>query len=461
MPLSRREFARLVAGTGALAAYEQLGLSAASAAPLGNYRAMVGVFLYGGNDGWNTLVPTDDDRYRAYAAARGPSLALRQDALVPLAGVPYGLHPALAALKPIWDEGAMTAVMNVGTLFQPLTRALYQLRSDLRPINLMSHSDEQNHWSGLRARSVNVDGFMGRINDRMGGVAATPQLISIAGSNLALIGRSSAPLVLSSTESFRLNGTGEVTREALARQAAVDAFAGGSAFGADLGAVTGLTGQTFATAYRQGAVVDGLMSKPSAIEECFIDARGQPLTNDIALQLKRAARMIELREALGHQRQVFFVNQGGFDTHADQVIAGDPTSGEHAKLLADLGDAVAAFHRALQLLGVADAVTTFTMSDFGRTYRGNASMGSDHAWGSNHLVIGGAVQPGVIHGTYPDQTLGGSDDCDLNGRWIPSLSQEEYIGPIARWFGVADADLPYVFPNWSTWLGRNPVPIFA
>jgi uncharacterized protein (DUF1501 family) len=203
------------------------------------------------------------------------------------------------------------------------------------------------------------------------------------------------------------------------------------------------------------------MRGPGLVDRFFVDASGQPLTSDIALQLKRAARMIEARDQLGHTRQAFFTSQGNYDTHANQVLPGDPTAGDHARLLTDLGQGLAAFYAAIKALGVAGQVTAFTMSDFGRVYKGNAQLGSDHAWGSNHLVLGGAVHGQAVHGLYPDQSLGGPDDCDIDGRWIPTLSQEEYIGPIARWYGVADSDLPYVFPNWATWQGRTRVPIFV
>ncbi len=195
MSFSRRDFSKLIAGAGVFAAATQLGQAASIAQSVGgDYRAMVGVFLYGGHDGWNMLVPTDG-RYSAYASARGSALALRQQALTPLAGVPFGLHPSLAPLKKAWTEGALASVVNTGSLLQPLNRTMLAQRPDLAPLNLMSHSDEQNHWEGMQVRNASQTGFLGRLADRMA-PTATPSLISFAGSSLALIGSQSSPLIL-------------------------------------------------------------------------------------------------------------------------------------------------------------------------------------------------------------------------------------------------------------------------
>ena len=460
MAISRREFHRLLGGAGALAAAGQLGRSAAVAQSAPAFRAMVGVFLFGGNDAWQMVVP-NDDRYAGYAASRG-AIALKQSALMPLSGTAFGLHPSFKPLQTAWDEGAMNVVLNSGTLFQPLTKALYQSRADLRPLNLMSHADEQNHWQGLRARDVNLDGFMGRIADRLG-AADMPQLMSIAGSTLALIGKSSSPLVVPSTGALVRNGYNAAATDAAtkARQAGLDAFADGSG----LGEVTSLTGRTISGAYAQAVQANTILSSTtSAVDQYFKNpTTGATLTSDVSRQLLRVARLIEARGALGHSRQVYFASQGGYDTHSGQVNAADTATGTQANLYADLAMALAAFYAAMKALGVQDNVTAFTMSDFGRVYKSNAQLGTDHAWGSNHLVVGGAVRDQMVHGAYPNTALGGPDDANSDGRWIPTIAQEEYIGAIAQWFGVTAADMPYVFPNWATWSGggRGPVPLFA
>jgi len=454
MTVSRREMMQLVAGGSAAAALGQLGLSSALAADAGGYRAMVGVFLFGGNDAWNMVVPTDG-RYADYAKQRGSGLALAQSSLVPLTGTAFGLHAAMAPLKAVWADGGLGVVLNIGTLFAPLTKALYTSRPDLRPVNLMSHEDQQNQWQGMRTRATNNDGFMGRINDRAQ-AASLPPLISIAGSNLALIGDHSAPLILPSSGSIVRNGYNAAATDAVtkARQAALDVFADASSYGA----VTDLTGKGMSSAYAQAVQANSIVSATtSAVDKHFVHpTTGAALTSDISRQLLRAARMIEARGTLGHAKQTFFVSQGGYDTHTNELAS-------HNNLYGDLANALAGFYNAMKALGLQDNVTAFTMSDFGRVFKGNASGGTDHAWGSNHLVIGGALANGKVHGRYPDMTFGGPEDTSNDGRWIPSIATEEYVGAIAQWYGVSAADMPYIFPNWANWNGggRGPVPLFG
>ena len=445
---------RLVAGGSAAATLGHIGISSALAADAGNYRAMVAVFLFGGNDAWNMVAPTDS-RYADYAKQRGSSIALAQSSLVPLTGTAFGLHPSFASLKTAWDEGALNVVLNTGTLVQPLTKALYTSRPDLRPLSLMSHEDQQNQWQGMRMRAQNNDGFLGRINDRAA-AARLPPLISIAGSQLALIGDRSAPLILPSSGTIVRSGYNAASTDAAvkARQSALDVFADGSSFGT----VTDLTGKGMSSAYAQAVEANTIVAAAtSAVDKYFVNpANGAALNSDISRQLLRAARMIEARNSLGHAKQTFFVSQGGYDTHTNQLAS-------HNGSYADLSNALAGFYNAMKALGMQDNVTAFTMSDFGRVFKGNASAGTDHAWGSNHLVVGGAVSNGKVHGRYPDLTFGGPEDSSNDGRWIPSIATEEYVGAIAQWYGVSAADLPYVFPNWSTWNGggRGAVPLFA
>ena len=461
MAISRRELAKLIAGGSAFAAIGQLGLTAALAQSVPAFRAMVGVFLFGGNDGWNMVVPTDG-RYAAYASARNAALVLPQSSLASLPGSAFGLHPSFAPLLTAWNEGALNVVLNTGSLFAPLTKTLYQTRPDLDPLNLMSHADEQAHWQGNRVRDVSLDGFMGRLADKLPS-AATPPLISVAGSNLITIGQSSSPLVLPSTGGIVRNGFVTNPTDALtqAREAALSAFSDGSAFGS----ITNLTGQGISSAYAQAVTANTIVSSTtSQVDQYFKNpTTGAALTSDISHQLLRAARMIEARTTLGHARQVIFVSQGGYDTHSNQTDAGSPTTGTQAALFADLAMALAGFYAAMKALGVSKNVTAFTLSDFGRVYKGNAQRGSDHAWGSNHLVVGGGLSKAQVLGTYPNQTLGGPDDINTDGRWLPSTAIEEYIGAIALWHGVSSSDMGYVFPNWATWStgGRGPISLFS
>lgn len=457
MHFTRRNFVRTMAGTSVAAALGQLGRSAAIAAPSGSYRAMVGVFLFGGNDGWNMVIPADA-RLSQYTASRG-SVAVRASAIQPLTGSAYALHPAMSSLRALWDEGALSLVLNAGTLYAPLTKATYQSRADLRPSNLMSHADEQAHWQGLRARAVNYDGFMGRLTDRAA-TSTIPSLISLGGSQLALIGQSSSPLILPSTGTLGRSGYSTGTSAAnTAKNQAIDAFASGSGYGT----LTDVSARDLSGAYAMAGTANGIVTATSTMDSYFVNpTTGAALTSDVARQLMRVARMIEARNTLGHGRQTFLVSQGGYDNHSGQVATADTATGTHANLLGDLAMALTGFYRAMQALGMQENVTAFTMSDFGRTYKGNAQAGTDHAWGSNHLVVGGAVYPQMAFGSYPDPVLGGADDIGSDGRFVPGIAQEEYIGAIARWHGVSDADLPYVFPNWSTWNGggRGPLGMF-
>ena len=218
--------------------------------------------------------------------------------------------------------------------------------------------------------------------------------------------------------------------------------------------------------FERKATANGIVSSTtSTVDQYFRNPNnGVALTSDISRQLLRAARMIEARDGLGHGRQVFFVSQGGYDTHSGQTDGqGSPTTGTQANLYSDLAMALAGFYNAMKALGMQNNVTAFTMSDFGRVFKGNAQNGSDHAWGSNHLIVGGGLARSQVLGRYPDMALGGPDDIANDGRWIPSVSIEEYIGSIAMWHGVSSVDMPYVFPNWATWNGggRGPVPFFT
>ncbi len=449
MQLTRRSFLRFAGATASGAALATLARGTAAAASTSGYRAMVGIYLFGGNDGWNMLVPNGSG-YGSYAEARGV-VALKREQLLPLANVGYGLHPALAPMLPFWQTGDLTFVLNTGTLHAPLTKSLYASREDLRPTKLFSHSDEEAHWQGVRARTASDTGFMGRIADRSA-VSDVPSTISFAGSCLAVTGAQSAPLVLPEAGSMRLN---QEMRAELA--GALSAF--GSADG--LGEIAMVTDGQMDSNQQLAARMDALLADGGIVTSYFIDpANGQPLTSSIARQLMRTARMIEMRQTLGHMRQSFFVGSNGFDHHANQIGA-DAASGAHAALLHDLATAMSCFYRAIEAIGLADSVTLFTMSDFGRTYKSNDQRGTDHGWGNVQMVLGGGIRGGHIHGTYPSPEPGGADDATGEGRFIPTISSEEYLAAIAQWHGVEPGNMDYVFPNWSQWAGRGPLPLFG
>jgi uncharacterized protein (DUF1501 family) len=352
MAWSRRTVMKAAASAGAVTAFGGVAQAAPNvkSKSVSDFRAVVGVFLFGGHDGWNMAVPLDA-RYEAYRAARGPRLALPRHALRPFADTAFGLHPALAPLHDVAD-GALELVLNTGALTQPLTKALYQQRPDLRPTKVMLHAEAETHW------------------------------------------------------------------------------------GRDANIVTTLANMTAATS---GAFF-ATQESPSAPSQALrVDRYFAHLSTDVAAQLHRAARMIENHEALDHHHQAFLVSQIGYDTHEDQTA-------RQATLYADLAAALAAFHTAIRDLGLGDNVTAFTMSEFGRSYKANWDGGTEHAWGNTHLILGGAVTQ-AVRGVYPTPVLGGPDDVVGDGRWLPSMSIEQYLAPIARWYGVAEQDIAAVFPR--------------
>lgn len=452
MPINRREVLRLVTGA-SMAAFLPAMARAQSVGGTGGYRAIVNLFLYGGNDSNNSIVPTDA-RYAQYASIRGGAIAINQNALVPLPGTPYGMHPSLTPLASIWNEGALNWVFNTGPLLQPLTRQQYQDREDLRPANLFSHDAQQNLWQTAGTISELPTGWLGRVGDLLSDAGAQSASISLSGAQRAMIGRRNNPLLISGAN-LRLSGQdpSSTNPATIARQAA---------FAAMLNSAQASTLGDISTSIMRGDIAAGLElhdilnSDQSVVDAAFVDPDGNAVTGRLADQLKRVARLIEGRSLLNASQQSFIVSTGGFDNHQGQADT-------HAGLLANVGACVYAFYNTLKVLGVENDVALFSMSDFNRVFRGNGSAGSDHAWGSHQFVVSGALRPNQLLGQYPELVLEGPDDARRDGRWIPTTAIDEYGAALVRWLGVPDADLPYVFPNWSTWNGggRGPVGLFA
>jgi uncharacterized protein (DUF1501 family) len=426
-----------------------------------DYKALVCVFLYGGNDGMNMIVPNDATRWGQYAAVRG-SLALPRTALLGLPGVPFGLHPAMTGLNDILHAGQIAPVFNVGPLRAPLTKAQYRAgpavaSGGLVPDNLFSHSDQQKLWQAASADGQERTGWGGRASDSL----ATANPVIAIGSN-AMFGVSSlhSSLVLpvpgETFGAFNLTPADMTFAPWAARKAAIDAML----------AVTDdkLLAQSFIAtqkdalemADRLGALVKstpGDASSQAAIDTAFAPLiSGGKLTTGLGKQLYQVAKLIAANGVVHGNRQMFFTSLGGFDTHAGQVVTGQPATGHHAGLMTELADAMGAFQKAMNALGLGNAVTTFTQSDFGRTFAPNDSGGTDHAWGNQHLVMGGAVHSGASYGTYPDLTLGGPDDVGVDtwerqGRWIPTTSVDQYAATLLRWFGASDTQLDAVLPS--------------
>jgi uncharacterized protein (DUF1501 family) len=437
----RREFLRRASalGAGELAArmlpLSVLGLATAAQAQSADYKALVCVFLYGGVDGNNLVVPMDSAGYAQYAAVRttASGVNLAQSALLPIqpsnTSTAYGLHPDLAEMHPLFAQRRLAILANVGPLNEPTTRATYLAK---RPDNLFSHSDQQNQWQSSVSSGPSRTGWGGRIADQLAGANATfPVITTIAGANLFIAGNASSPLALPATGGITLQG-----------------FNGSAASNARMAALQSILGTDGANAYVKAAadissraislstIVNPILASNTSATLPFFAGQA----NSIAQQLSQVAKLIEARTQTGARRQVFFVSLGGFDTHSNELNVLN-------NLLGQLSPAMRAFHDAMAQIGMADSVTTFTLSDFGRTFQPASGAGTDHAWGNHHFVMGGAVRGGQMYGRYPTLARTGPDDADTSGRWIPTTAVEQYGATLARWFGVSDAQLALVFPN--------------
>jgi uncharacterized protein (DUF1501 family) len=437
MRISRRSFLEALGAVGAAATFARFAEGRAWAQTGDDYRALVCVFLFGGNDGNNMIVPLDTAGYAAYAAARGTGtggLALPQAQLLPLApptgAAAYGLHPNLPDLPALWNDGVLGVVFNVGTLLAPTTKQDFLQNSVPVPISLLSHQDQQHQWQTVLSDQYSRTGWGGRIADGLPS-GPLPSVVSISGNQLFSVGATTSPLALPAAGGgFGLSG-----------------FNGSAVANARLQAMDDIR-----MLQEQNLIVQATQSEASlalsasklvapvlAGTGSSVDSLFTGLTSSISKQLLQVARMIGARQTLGVGRQIFFVSQSSYDTHNTQLE-------RQGSLFADLSPALAAFYAATVQLGVAQQVTSFTLSDFGRTLQPASGDGSDHAWGNHHLVLGGAVKGRQTYGTFPTLELGGPDDFTSQGRWVPTTAVDQYAATLATWFGVSATDLPTVLP---------------
>jgi uncharacterized protein (DUF1501 family) len=435
MELRRRSFIKYasLAAAGNLAGMRPFGALNALAATTPDYKALVCIFLYGGNDANNMIIPTDTPGYGRYSTVRtagGSSLAIPQASLLGLNGVNYGLHPSLVEMQGLYNSGAAALITNVGTLTQPLTKAQYALGT-ANPSNLYSHPDQQEEWQNAAVSGATATGWAGRISDVLTGSfnagASVPMVTSVAGDTLFCNGVSTTPV---SVSPGNLGGSScSEGAECSARQAAAQSLI---TFNSGVSLITA-DDKITSNAYSYAATLTAATKSVTALQTVF------PATG-LGAQLKQIAQIIQVRAALGVQRQIFFCGIGNFDTHSNQLAL-------QASLLSQISPAMKAFYDATTEMAVASNVTSFTMSDFARTFQPNSNTGTDHAWGSHHMVFGGAVKGGSMYGTFPSLVLGGSDDSGSNGRWIPSVGSVQYAATLANWFGVPANQLATVFPN--------------
>lgn len=448
---NRREFlnfgAKAASSVGILATMGSLQSALAATADTSGYKALVCLFMAGGNNGFNTFVPTTAAGYSTYQRSRS-TLALPQSSLRPLNGTAsdgysYGIHANCAELQNLFNSGKMAILGNVGTLVQPTTAAQAAIGSVLLPLQLFSHSDQQTAWWTSIANKPERFGWAGRIADFYADQGYRSKLsmnINVGGANYwqegevanpYVLGTGGAPVLLSTTDQYYRGG--------LRRQAALDL----------LNQATGnanLMVSEFASIENNAASKVGIINSALAAAGPVATAfPAFPGDNGLGAQFKAVANCIKARSQLGDSRQIFFVRLGGFDTHNNEL-------GGQANLLNMVSKNVAAFWAAMGEIGLQNNVTLFSASDFGRSLGSNGD-GSDHAWGNHHFILGGAVKPGY-YGRMPSLAIGGPDDMGA-GRVVPTTSTDQYAATLARWFGVADVDLPTVFPNLANFPTRT------
>lgn len=445
---TRRQFLKSAAAAGIVGMatnpwlqMQAMAQSASSGA--GDYKALICLFLYGGNDGNHLLLPYDTADYALYTKARG-NLALNRDTVLPVSpnntnGRRFALHPAFTRTKAMFDAGQVALLANTGPLIVPTTKDQYSKKSVPLPSNLFSHSDQQTAWQTDSFNPTLVrGGWGGRMLERLvdaGSANRGYSCVSVTGS--ALWGSGDMGLM-----PYRVPSSGQFGLESY-KPGGTDPLSV---------ALTGLINEPrsdlFEAAWLQSLkrATDNQRVLADALKGANA-ATAFPNT-ELGGQMAMIAKLIRVRGALGLTRQCFFCSLGGFDTHGEGQLV------EQQQKFAQIDAAVSAFMAEIAALGLSKQVTLFTASDFGRTLVSN-SRGSDHGWGNHHLVYGGAVQGGKLHGRFPDHTVGGQDDIG-GGNWIPSLALDQFGAELGRWFGTSGTVLPEVFPqmaNFDTQLG--------
>ena len=447
--MNRRDFLRTSGAAAAAASFAATpGLAwsqgVGTTAPFPDYKALVCVFLFGGNDSYNMVVPNTAAEYNAYAASR-QNLAIAQQDLLPINPVsqaganPFGFHPSMPGMQGLFETGKAAVVANVGPLVEPTTRDQFFNQSVTLPSQLFSHNDQQDQWHALKGAGTSKTGWAGRIADLIRTSVATQQMAtnaSLFGTSLWQSADESIAYVMGQTGPLAFTGFSDDPNDITYDQKR-----------AFMRIVEAQYGSIYERAFAeiQQRAIAAADSVSAAIDSAPVLNTAFP-NSQLGRQLETVARLIGSRDQLQMQRQIFFVATGGFDSHDDQ-------NENQPDLLGGISEAITAFYDATVELSIADAVTTFTQSDFGRTLTSNGD-GTDHAWGGNQLVVGDSVAGQEFYGTYPLLQIGGPDDVG-GGRMIPTTSADQFAATLARWFGVPDIDLDIVAPHIGNFAQRD------
>jgi uncharacterized protein (DUF1501 family) len=414
----------------------------AQEATFSDYRCLVNIFLLGGNDSFNLVVPRSNAEYNVYAASR-QNLALAQQDLLPIFpdnpdGAEYGLHPIATGLQTLFDQGDAAIIANIGPLIEPVSKDGFLSGTAVTPPQLFSHNDQQGQWQSLRGKSSLTSGWAGRIADVLSPLTGRQQLAlntSAAGTTLFQAGEETIAYSIGTEGADAYSALAETAGLGLQRRAAFDLYLSKGFDNIHSRALAAVHQRSLATA---DLVNDALELVP-VLQTVFPQS-------SLGQQMKIVARLIAVKDEFQMTRQIFHVASHGFDTHDDQNQV-------QPSLLADLSQSITAFNAAMNEIGQSGQVVTFTQSDFGRTLTSNGN-GTDHGWGGHQIVVGGSVAGRKIYGDMPSLEIGGEDDA-TGGRIIPTLSVDQYAATLARWFGVDESMLNQVAPSLMNFSNRN------
>ncbi|MDV6250115.1 DUF1501 domain-containing protein [Vibrio sp. EA2] len=436
MDHSRRDF---IKGSVSLGAFASMGLPAYSLASPGNdFRALICVYLMGGNDAINTILPLSDFHYKQYADVRG-ALSVAKETIVPTGlnvldanrrKVPLGLHPQLGTLSSVFERGDANIAVNSGILDQPLTKQSIDSGELPLPDQLFSHNSQTDSWllGGMEA-SRNL-GWAGRILDVLNSNAQVSPLYSVYGESLWLRAMEHRQTVLKKDRAVKLSALDNLVYKGIYERLLSDS-----------------ANNPFSEHFH--LMINESMTMSQILADQLNQIEDSPLftSSDLGKQMQTVFKLIASQNDLNQKRQIFFVKHNGYDLHDSQLA-------RHPVLLEDLATNLLAMYQSVDKLGLSKSVTSFTMSDFGRRMTSNGN-GTDHGWGGHQLVLGGAVNSNQPIGTWPELVLGGQDDYS-RGRLIPTIAADQVSATLAQWMGVSDnSALEYVFPNIRNFADAN------